>query len=85
MDANERKKAHLDRLKAKYVEAQAKVELKEGAAYRKYRKKIVDDGCFHPETYDWVENCDNGYGRWWKVKLTKCKLCEKVLKTDHNA
>lgn len=81
---SERKAIHLERLKARYKEAIEHVEKTEGERLRNYRKKIVTDGCFHPEKREEIIDTDNGYGRWWKVKTTKCRLCGLVLKTDHN-
>lgn len=81
---SERKATHLERLKARYKEALERVEKKEGERLRNYRKKIVAEGCFHPEKREEIIDTDNGYGRWWKVRVVYCCLCKKSLEVDHN-
>ena len=31
--------------------------------------------CDHSDFYEWEEDRDNGYGRWWKVPQKRCKIC----------
>jgi len=31
--------------------------------------------CDHSDSYEWEDDQDNGYGRWWKVPRKRCNIC----------
>jgi hypothetical protein len=74
-------------LQQDYEKALARVEAEQGAALTACLQEIKENNCYHPKSKLWtsVENCDDGYGRWWKVGSTKCRLCGKILNVNYNA
>lgn len=81
---SERKRKHYEQLKEDYRGALAEVEENEGDRLRKYIKKLVKNGCPHWETtLDW-EECDDGYGHWWKIYWDRCNMCgERINRRYH--
>ena len=78
---SDRKNAHLQKLKQAYRVALENVERREGERLKKYKEKIVKDGCFHPESevYDAQDVLRVGCGKWWTVFYKECRLCGEVL------
>lgn len=76
---SERKLRHYEKLKKAYYDALSVVEENEGKKFLDYRKKLVDDGCPHFETTTYDTTHDDGYGRWWSTRITKCTMCKKIL------
>lgn len=74
---------HLISLQNNYQAALQRVHDNEGKLLLDYQKKIIEEGCFHPQTYKVTEECDNGYGKFWNVEATYCTLCRAILKTDY--
>lgn len=82
---NARKQAHIDKLDREYKAALDEVEEKVGKRRTAYLQKIVKEGCFHPTQFVYTinEDIDDGYGRWWTVKVTRCRLCKETLNTTY--
>jgi len=76
---NKRKENYLKKLEEEYKIAIKKAHDKEGRKLQEYKKKIVKDGCFHPERekVELDKKCDDGYGRLCKHDYVECNLCKK--------
>ena len=78
----DRRTAHYQKLRKEYREAISKVHSKEGLRFDNYKAKLVKDGCPHSDTYTFVKDSDDGYGRWWPTKITQCRVCDEVIKKE---
>lgn len=82
---SDRKQQHFDKLDHEYREALAEVEANQGKRRTEYLQKIKKEGCFHPTQmrHTYKEDRDDGYGRWWRVEVTRCRLCSETLETKY--
>lgn len=78
-----RRISHYLKLEKDYCDALEAVHRGVGDKFDAYKEKLIKDGCPHPSTYVEELDCDNGYGKWWKVWVTKCLVCGESLNTDH--
>lgn len=61
-----------EKFKSTYLDAAAKFD--------QFKKSVIASNlCTHPETWKNVKNQDNGYGKWWKIEVTKCVICNKQI------
>lgn len=57
-----------DRLRKRIQNAQSKLDA--------LRKAVRESGtCPHSRVYTHEQDCDNGYGKWWKVPVETCQIC----------
>lgn len=76
---SDRKVAHYKKLKREYMQALTDVHATLGEKWKKYKEKIIADGCFHPETQVFEHSDDDGYGRWYAFEVTRCAVCRQEL------
>lgn len=79
------KEKQLQKLILKYKTALQKVESKEGTELENFKHQIIKEGCFHPEYYlrHRTQRYDDGYGKWWTIKIKECGLCKQQLEVDY--
>ena len=46
------------------------------ADYKEFRI-LAKEHCTHPNTYETYKDCDNGYGKWWRIHWDICLTCGK--------
>lgn len=80
----DRRSAHYKKLLQQYTDALTAVHIHHGAKLNAYKQKLIKDGCPHPDTYTTIHDCDDGYGRFWKNRVHKCRVCNEAIKVDYN-
>lgn len=75
--------AHYQKLLKEYTDAMAAVHVHYGTKLNAYKRKLIKDGCPHPDIHTYIIDRDNGYGRWWKNRVHKCRVCDEVIKVDY--
>jgi len=70
-------------LTPKQIDAQYRKIIKKQADLDNQLKRLREDAqgvCQHAFTETYTKDCDDGYGKWWKINYTYCKLCQKDIK-----
>lgn len=68
---SKRKYSHLLKLRREVAGARERL--------RAYERKIIKEGCWHPDFHTRMENRDDGYGKWWQVEIDECRVCGQQI------
>jgi hypothetical protein len=70
---SKQKESHLKKLQQQALQANQK--------FKNYKNKIVESGCWHPESFvvDSSRTYDNGYGKFTTYDCKCCTICQKLL------